>query len=100
MFFGVLRENKSISEAARADVVAAVERDPACRAYSQCLLYSKGFHAVQTHRIRWVKRRASAGTRWRVPVTQHESVPTDGLVLVPCQRHTRIRSHGLSHVPT
>lgn len=52
MFYEVLRQDESVPEAARADVVAAVERDPACQGYSQCLLYSKGFHAVQAHRIR------------------------------------------------
>lgn len=51
MFYEVLRQDESVPEAARADVVAAVERDPACQGYSQCLLYSKGFHAVQAHRI-------------------------------------------------
>ena len=34
-----------------ADLLATYERDPACTHYSTCLLYYKGFHAVQAHRI-------------------------------------------------
>ena len=34
-----------------ADIVATYERDPACKKYSTCLLYYKGFHAIQTHRV-------------------------------------------------
>jgi serine O-acetyltransferase len=34
-----------------ADLLATYERDPACKKYSTCLLYFKGFHAMQTHRV-------------------------------------------------
>jgi len=34
-----------------ADLQATYERDPACKKYSQCFLYFKGFHAIQTHRV-------------------------------------------------
>ncbi|QDZ20659.1 serine acetyltransferase [Chloropicon primus] len=34
-----------------ADLLATYDRDPACKQYSSCLLYYKGFHAVQTHRV-------------------------------------------------
>lgn len=34
-----------------ADVEAVRDRDPACTSYSACVLYFKGFHAIQTHRI-------------------------------------------------
>lgn len=34
-----------------ADIQAVLDRDPACDKYSQCLLYFKGFQAVQSHRI-------------------------------------------------
>ena len=37
--------------AARADIAAVYERDPACHRYLQPLLYFKGFHAIQAHRI-------------------------------------------------
>jgi len=38
-------------EAAEADMMAVLERDPACRGLLQPFLFFKGFHALQTHRI-------------------------------------------------
>lgn len=35
----------------RADLQAVVDRDPACHGYSEALLYFKGFHALQAHRV-------------------------------------------------
>ncbi|WP_174873690.1 serine O-acetyltransferase [Vogesella oryzae] len=43
--------NAGIIEAARADITACFERDPACDSYSTPLLYFKGFHAIQSQRI-------------------------------------------------
>ena len=40
-----------MAKAARADVVAVYERDPACSRYIEPFLFFKGFHALQTHRI-------------------------------------------------
>lgn len=48
---GVLHEDPAIADAACADVRAIKERDPACRSLLTPLLYLKGFHAVQTHRV-------------------------------------------------
>lgn len=41
----------AIGVAVRADLQAVVSRDPACRGYSAPLLYFKGFHAIQAHRV-------------------------------------------------
>lgn len=41
----------SILKAAQCDLIACYERDPACDEYSLPLLYFKGFHAIQAHRI-------------------------------------------------
>ncbi|MDJ0640866.1 MAG: serine O-acetyltransferase [Paracoccaceae bacterium] len=41
----------SLGEAARADIVAVYERDPACHTLLQPLLYFKGFQAVQAYRV-------------------------------------------------
>jgi serine O-acetyltransferase len=41
----------SIGEVFRADIAAVVDRDPACRRFIEPLLYSKGFHAIQAHRL-------------------------------------------------
>ena len=43
--------DKGIGAAVRADLVAVHERDPACHAYVQPLLFFKGFLAVQTYRV-------------------------------------------------
>lgn len=47
----MLRGCQEVEQAALADVIAVRERDPACTAYSSALLYYKGYHALQTHRI-------------------------------------------------
>ncbi|MEZ5750682.1 MAG: serine O-acetyltransferase [Paracoccaceae bacterium] len=41
----------AIREAARADLVAVFERDPACHRYLQPLMYFKGYQAVQAYRV-------------------------------------------------
>lgn len=41
----------SLSRAARADLMAVSERDPACHRLLQAFLYFKGFHALQTYRV-------------------------------------------------
>ncbi len=51
-------EDPSLVEAARADLVAIYERDPACHRLSQPILYFKGFQAVQAYRVGhhlWIK---------------------------------------------
>jgi len=40
-----------LSAAARADIMAIFDRDPACHRYMQPLLYFKGFQAVQAYRL-------------------------------------------------
>src|SRR5688500_13159167 len=40
-----------IGVAARADIVAVYERDPACRSRLDPFLWFKGFHALQTYRV-------------------------------------------------
>ena len=46
-----LDEDPGIVVSVRADLQAVMKRDPACRGYSQPLLYFKGFHAIQAYRI-------------------------------------------------
>jgi serine O-acetyltransferase len=41
----------SIGDSIRADIVAVAERDPATTRYIEPVLYFKGFHALQTHRL-------------------------------------------------
>lgn len=50
-FIDVLRDNPEIGEAARADLAATLERDPACHRAVEPLLFFKGYQAIQTHRF-------------------------------------------------
>ncbi len=47
----VLREMPSIGEIFRADIMATVDRDPATHRLIEPVLYYKGFHAIETHRL-------------------------------------------------
>jgi serine O-acetyltransferase len=40
-----------LSEVVRADLAAVYDRDPACNRYIEPVLYFKGFHAIQAHRL-------------------------------------------------
>ena len=46
-----LRDTPSLGDAFRADLVATVDRDPATHRVLEPVLYYKGFHAIQTHRL-------------------------------------------------
>jgi serine O-acetyltransferase len=46
-----LDDEPAIGDAFRADIVATVDRDPATLRFLEPVLYYKGFHAIQTHRL-------------------------------------------------
>src|SRR5690349_3359827 len=46
-----LEDQPSLGEMFRADIVATVDRDPATTRFCEPVLYYKGFHAIQTHRL-------------------------------------------------
>jgi serine O-acetyltransferase len=46
-----LDDDRTIGDAFRADIMATVDRDPAAHRFIDPLLYFKGFHAIQTHRL-------------------------------------------------
>jgi serine O-acetyltransferase len=50
-FAETVRDNPSIGDAARADLAATLERDPACHRAIEPLLFFKGYQAIQTHRF-------------------------------------------------
>lgn len=50
-YFEATGADKSISQALRADIMAVVDRDPAASRTLEPVLYFKGFHAIQTHRL-------------------------------------------------
>ncbi len=50
-FREALDDQPSLGEAFRADIVATIDRDPATTRFIEPVLYYKGFHAIQTHRL-------------------------------------------------
>ena len=46
-----LEDQPVLGEAFRADIAAVVDRDPACTRLIEPVLYFKGFHAIETHRL-------------------------------------------------
>ncbi len=50
-FDDLMMEAPELGECFRADLVAVLDRDPACTRLIEPLLYFKGFHALQTHRF-------------------------------------------------
>ena len=59
-FLEALQDTPDIGDAFRADIVATYDRDPATTRFIEPVLYFKGFHAIQTHRLAhwlWLKHR-------------------------------------------
>jgi serine O-acetyltransferase len=50
-FMEAIEADASLGEAFRADIAAVADRDPACTRLIEPVLYFKGFHAIQTHRL-------------------------------------------------
>ena len=50
-FLDMINRDSTVGEAIRADILAVIDRDPACSRLIEPLLYFKGFHALQTHRL-------------------------------------------------
>ena len=51
IFADLLAAHPEFGDFMRADLIAVVDRDPACDRLIEPLLYFKGFHALQTHRF-------------------------------------------------
>ncbi|XP_028795291.1 serine acetyltransferase 2-like [Neltuma alba] len=51
IFCDVMMHDKGIQRSIRLDVQAFKDRDPACLSYCSALLYMKGYHALQVHRV-------------------------------------------------
>ncbi|WP_375456541.1 serine O-acetyltransferase [uncultured Methylobacterium sp.] len=50
-FHAAIQEEPRIGDAFRADIVAVMDRDPATSRALEPVLYFKGFHAIQAHRL-------------------------------------------------
>ena len=64
VFAEAFEKDASIAEKMHRDLLAYRERDPACDKYAMPLLYFKGFHALQVHRVAhylWLNKRQALG---------------------------------------
>ncbi len=50
-FQQMMADTNEWSEILRTDIAAVYDRDPACHRFIDPILYFKGFHAIQTHRL-------------------------------------------------
>lgn len=70
--------DRSLAEAARADLHAVYERDPACHDLLQPLLYFKGFQALQAYRIgHWLYEQGRFGLSYFVQMRVSEVFGVD-----------------------
>jgi serine O-acetyltransferase len=52
-----IADEPNLGEAMRADIAAVYDRDPACNRFIEPVLYFKGFHALEVHRLaNWLWR--------------------------------------------
>jgi serine O-acetyltransferase len=51
VYADALANEPAIATAFRSDILATVDRDPAANRFLEPVLYFKGFHAIQTHRL-------------------------------------------------
>src|SRR6266550_1318120 len=71
-FDEALRDEPDIGNAFRADMVAVYDRDPATSRFIDPLLYFKGFHALQTHRLaHWLFQKGGKENEDRHPKIRH-----------------------------
>lgn len=71
-------ETPSLGTAARADIVAVYERDPACTRFLQPLLFFKGFQAIQSYRIgHWLWTRGRRDLAYFVQMRVSEAFGVD-----------------------
>jgi serine O-acetyltransferase len=50
-YWDALEDTPGLGDIFRADIVATYDRDPATNRFIEPILYYKGFHAIQTHRL-------------------------------------------------
>ena len=80
----LVTRDPSIGVAFRADLMAVADRDPACLRMMEPLLYFKGFHALQTHRL--AHAMLHAGRRDFAMLLQSRSSAVFGVDINPAAR--------------
>lgn len=72
------QSDPSLSQGARADLVAVYERDPACHRLLQPLLFFKGFQALQSYRVaHWLWREGRRDLAYFVQMRTSEAFGVD-----------------------
>lgn len=67
-----------LGEAARADLMAVLERDPACHRLIQPILFFKGFQALQAYRVaNWLWRQGRKPMAWLIQARTSEVFGVD-----------------------
>ncbi|UTD28606.1 serine O-acetyltransferase [Bradyrhizobium sp. WD16] len=73
-----LRDEPDLGNAFRADLVAVYDRDPATSRFIDPLLYFKGFHAIQAHRLaHWLLQQGRKDFAYYVQSRSSEVFQTD-----------------------
>ncbi|MBC6443669.1 MAG: serine O-acetyltransferase [Rhodobacteraceae bacterium] len=70
--------DKTLGEAARTDLTAVLERDPACHRLIQPILFFKGFQAIQSYRVaHWLWRNDRKPLAWFIQMRTSEVFGVD-----------------------
>ena len=83
-FDSTVAESAEIGAAARADLAAVCERDPACKSPLEALLFFKGFHAIETYR--YAHALLQQGRRTLAQYLQSRSALVFGIDINPAAR--------------
>jgi serine O-acetyltransferase len=83
-FDSTVGESAEIGVAARADLAAICERDPACKSPLEALLFFKGFHAIETYR--YAHALLQQGRRTLAQYLQSRSALVFGIDINPAAR--------------
>src|SRR5881275_2509125 len=82
-----LRDEPDLGNAFRADLVAVYDRDPATSRFIDPLLYFKGFHALQTHRLaHWLWKKGRKDFAYYLQSRSSAAFQTDINPAVPIGR--------------
>lgn len=83
-FAGALSADATLREAMRVDLAAVYDRDPACHRYIEPVLYFKGFHALQNHRLaHWLWKQGRRDFAYYLQSRSSEVFQTDINPAVP-----------------
>ncbi len=77
-YMEAVQDEPGIGAAFRADIIAVIDRDPACTRLIEPLLYFKGFHAIQTYRLaHWLWHRGRRDLALYLQSVSSETFQTD-----------------------